>query len=460
MSVSIGGSGLRMGPGYAMRRFGRESETESLDVQVVVRLLAYLRPHWKRMVVALMLMLTASALTLTVPYLIKVAIDVHIAAGDEAGLVQLSLFTDAAFLGIYCAEFGQRYLLSWVGQRVLFTLRNELFEHLQALSLGYHDTHIIGVTISRVMNDVGIINELLSHGLIRFIGDLMILAGIVGVMVTMSPRLALLTFSVLPVMLLITYLFTRRARVAFRKTRARIAAVVADLAEDLAGMRVIQAFAHEDESLESFDEVNRANRDAYIEAMSLSFVFLPSVEESLLMLWRDTYDAMVRQAGGPTILDLVTPALLSDLSTLLLDMGAKIVGFKLGHRGFYVRTAARAAIAGLGAARPADPEGWAGKEIWAPVFEVDVVGATGAGDATIAGFLTAMLRGLSLEDAVTAAVAVGACSVEAADGVGGVRSWDDTWRRVQTSWARGRLNLDQPGWRYDNVRGHWVGPAA
>ncbi|MEE8385495.1 MAG: ABC transporter ATP-binding protein, partial [Dehalococcoidia bacterium] len=178
----------------------------------------------------------------------------------------------------YAVTAGQRYTLSWVSQRVLATLRAQLFRHLQVLSLGYHDTHIVGVTISRVINDVAVINQLLSEGLITFVGDLLVLVGIIVVMLSMSPRLALLSFSVLPLMVLATALFARRAQVAFRHTRARIAAVVGDLAEDISGMRVIQAFAREDISREHFDEVNRANREAHVMAMSLSFVFLPSVE--------------------------------------------------------------------------------------------------------------------------------------------------------------------------------------
>jgi ABC-type multidrug transport system fused ATPase/permease subunit len=184
----------------------------------------------------------------------------------------------AALVGQYLASSGQQYLMSWVGQRMLAALRAQLFRHLQALPLGFHDTHIVGVTISRVINDVGVINELLSQGLITLLGDLLMLGGIVVVMLSMSPRLALITFSVLPLMLLATILFARRAKVAFRQTRARIAAVVGDLAEDLSGMRVIQAFAQEEASHERFDEVNQANRDTTIAAMSLSFIFLPTVE--------------------------------------------------------------------------------------------------------------------------------------------------------------------------------------
>ena len=278
MSFSVGTTTASSGPGSMMRSFGETAEGRPFDPHVAARLLAFLRPHWPRLLVACLLMLMASALSLAAPYLVKVAIDQYIAQGDLVGLGRIALLMAGSFVGIYLATAGQQYLLSWVGQQVLATLRARLFRHLQALHLGYHDTHIVGVTISRVINDVDVINDLLSQGLVTLIGDTLVLAGIVAIMVSMSPRLALLTLSVLPLMGLATILFARRAQVAFRHTRSRIAAVVGDLAEDISGMRVIQAFAQEDTTHERFDEVNRANREAHVTAMSLSFAFLPSVE--------------------------------------------------------------------------------------------------------------------------------------------------------------------------------------
>jgi ATP-binding cassette subfamily B multidrug efflux pump len=266
-----------MGPGGALRGFGTGDE-HPFDPRIVLRLLAFLKSYWRQMAAAFGLMLVTTLLTLATPYLIKVAIDRYIAQGDMPGLTYTALLMAGAFLGSYLASAGQRWLLSWVGLRVLASLRRDLFWQLQRLSLGYHNTHIIGVTISRVINDVAVINDLLSQGLITLVGDTLVLGGIIVVMLSMSPRLALLAFSVLPLMLLGTYLFSRRAQLAFRQTRSGIAAVVGNLAEDLSGMRVIQAFAQEDSSQERFEKVNRANRDAYIAAMSLSFVFLPSVE--------------------------------------------------------------------------------------------------------------------------------------------------------------------------------------
>lgn len=278
MSISIGTTGSSMGPRGVIESFGEGGEGRAFDVRILGRLLGYLRPHRRRMALALVLVLASSALSLATPYLTKMAIDGPIAQGDLPGLLHIALLTAAAFLGLYATSAGQQYLLSWVGQRVLASMRAQLFRHIQVLSLGYHDTHIMGVTLSRVINDVAVINELLSQGLVTLVGDTVLLVGIVVVMVSMSPRLALLAFCVLPLMVLATWLFARRAQVAFRRTRSRIAAVVGDLAEDLSGMRVIQAFAQEGASRESFDRVNRENRDAYVEAMSLSFTFLPAVE--------------------------------------------------------------------------------------------------------------------------------------------------------------------------------------
>lgn len=227
---------------------------------------------------AFVAMLAASGLTLLAPYLVKVAIDGPIIAGDIDGLNEIVLLLLLAFLGLYLASMAQRYLLSWVGQRVLADLRSALFRHLQELPLSYHDNHIVGVTISRVISDVGVINQLLSQGLITLTGDSLLLAGIVIVMLTLNAQLALVTFSIIPVIVLVTMVFAQKAKQAFRKTRARNAHMIGDLAENLSGIRVIQAFANEEISTEKFDEVNGANRDAHVEAMSLSFVFLPTVE--------------------------------------------------------------------------------------------------------------------------------------------------------------------------------------
>jgi sugar/nucleoside kinase (ribokinase family) len=203
----------------------------------------------------------------------------------------------------------------------------------------------------------------------------------------------------------------------------------------------------------------RANWRAILSSV-LPYVdlFLPSIEEILFMLRKATYQALCEEAGGSNIHSLIQPELLSDVSQELLEMGTKIVALKLGERGLYVRTPGLDALKAMGRARPADAASWVNREMWTPCFQADLVGTTGAGDATIAGLLSALLRNFSPQQAITAAVAVGACNVEAADALGGIRSWEETWQRVRSGWARHELVLDAPRWHLDDQFHLWVGP--
>jgi sugar/nucleoside kinase (ribokinase family) len=181
-------------------------------------------------------------------------------------------------------------------------------------------------------------------------------------------------------------------------------------------------------------------------------IFLPSIEELLLMLRRADSEAMTRRGS---ILDQVSATLLHDLGDELLDMGVRLAVIKLGECGVYLSTAGQRTLEKMGCARPADLNAWAEKEFWAPCFGVLVVGTTGSGDATIAGFLSALLRNLNPEEAVIIAVAVGACNVEAADALSGLRPWDATLWRIQTGWERLPLHLDEPTWIWEKSFQLW-----
>jgi sugar/nucleoside kinase (ribokinase family) len=185
-------------------------------------------------------------------------------------------------------------------------------------------------------------------------------------------------------------------------------------------------------------------------------LFLPSIEELLAALHPNTYTSLIRRSRDGSILPCVTTELLSDLSRELLDLGVKVAVIKLGDRGLYLRTAGREAIAGIGRAAPADPSAWADKELWAPCFKVNVVGTTGSGDSSIAGFLSALLRGLGPEEAAMAAVAVGACNVEAPDALSGLRSWEQTLKRAASGWERLSFEMPETTWKYNEAAGFWL----
>ncbi len=202
-------------------------------------------------------------------------------------------------------------------------------------------------------------------------------------------------------------------------------------------------------------EAGRVDWRALLQTV-LPFVdaFLPSIEETLFMLDRARYDELRAQYGMAGVIECVDAALLAHLSDELLAWGARIVGLKLGDQGLYLRTAQD-----VGGGSLLNPAAWANREVLVPCFQTAVAGTTGAGDATIAGLLTALLAGLAPEVAIRSAVAVGAYSVEHVDATSGVHSWDEIQRRLQTNWITCPLRLPLAGWRWDGVAKVWYGPS-
>jgi len=201
-------------------------------------------------------------------------------------------------------------------------------------------------------------------------------------------------------------------------------------------------------------EAGRVDWRALLQTV-LPFVdaFLPSIEETLFMLDRARYDELRAQYGMAGVIEGVDAALLARLSDKSLSWGAHIVGLKLGDQGFYLRTAQD-----MGSTALLNPADWADRELLVPCFQTVVAGTTGAGDATIAGLLTALLAGMAPEAAIRSAVAVGAYSVEHVDATSGVHSWDETQRRLQMDWATCPVRLPLAGWRWDGAAKVWFGP--
>lgn len=187
------------------------------------------------------------------------------------------------------------------------------------------------------------------------------------------------------------------------------------------------------------------------EALPHTDIFAPSLEEILVMLG-PSIAAVQPVVGGPP-----DPRVLRAIGDRILEMGARVVLIKLGGAGAYVRTAGSSLVANMGRATPSQPASWADRELWAPCLDVDVVGTTGAGDVTVAGFLAGLLRGQDPEAALASAVAVGACSVEAADAFSGIRSWEATQARLASGWRSSPLALP-PKWERCRRLAVWRGP--
>ncbi|MHB0857432.1 MAG: ABC transporter ATP-binding protein [Anaerolineae bacterium] len=260
------------------------------DERIARWLLRYLRPYRRQMILGVLLMLLGSGLALLAPYLIKRMIDVHIANGDLTGLGQLGLVVLAVYGLDFFSQWRRSLLLQQVGNGVLRTMREQLFSHYQVLSVSYVDKNGIGSLISRMLSDVGVINELLSEGLVSMLSDVVVLFSTIGVMLAIDTRLALLTLSVLPPMALATWIFAGKARKAYRQTREKISTLTGRLAEDIGAMRVIQAYTEEDRTSREFEVINRENREANISAVALASVFTPVLETlsiiaTAIILW-------------------------------------------------------------------------------------------------------------------------------------------------------------------------------
>ncbi len=251
---------------------------KAYDQQIASRLATYLTPVRGQMLQAFLLMLVATGTTLAGPYLIKAAIDGPILQRDPLGLAILTLVFIANSLATFLAQYGQTYIMSRAGQQVVHNIRLELFRHLQTLSLRFFDRTEVGRIISRLQSDVGVLNDLISNGIIASASDILVLVGIVVVMFSLHPTLSLLTYAVLPLLIIATSYWRVRARDAYRMVRRSWSRVVANLAENITGVRVVQAFCREALNLRRFDDLNRQFLQANLYAVRLSAVFLPAVD--------------------------------------------------------------------------------------------------------------------------------------------------------------------------------------
>jgi ABC-type multidrug transport system fused ATPase/permease subunit len=236
------------------------------------------RPYGRRTVFALAALLAAVATGLAPPYLAKLAIDDGIRGRDLEFLGWIVAVFLAAGVLNWAATVGQTYLTSWVGERVLTDLRQRLFAHLQRLSLGYYERNRAGAVISRLTNDVEALDRLVTEGVTSLFQNTLTLGGSAVILFFLDWRLALATLAVFPLMSGATAIFRRRSSRAYRRVRERLGLVTATLAEDIAGIRVVQAFNREDASARRFREVNDDYRGANQETVVLNGLYFPFVD--------------------------------------------------------------------------------------------------------------------------------------------------------------------------------------
>src|SRR5262245_1717459 len=261
------------------------------------RLLQYLRPYWRQVLMALVAIVVGGTASLAQPYLIKVAIDRFVAARQLEGLNGLA----ALFLLVLVVAFGAEYLQTWTmqltGQRIMFDLRMSIYGHLQQLDLQFYDRNPVGRLMTRVTSDVDVLNDLFTAGVVTIFGDVFALVGIMVMMLWMNWRLALVAFAVLPLVVLVTQWFRSNVRDSYRVVRGWIARINAFLQENITGMMTVQIFRREALNFERFDDIDRRHRDANINSIFYYAVFYPAIEvvaalASALIIWY----------GGATVL--------------------------------------------------------------------------------------------------------------------------------------------------------------
>jgi ATP-binding cassette subfamily B protein len=252
--------------------------SRSYDSRLLLRLLTYLKPYKAAIAIAFLLIMAMAGLDLVGPYLTKVAIDQHIAKGDAAGLRMVAALYVATLLAAFVVRFGQVYVLQITGQKVMMDLRRQVFDHLQALHVAYFDKNPVGRLMTRVTTDVDAVNELFTSGVVTVFGDLFTLLGIMAVMIKLNFRLALVTFSVIPLFFLVTNWFRRGARESFREVRACVARINAFLQENLSGMSVVQLFSREQRNRTAFARINRDHTDANMRSIFYYAVFYPAID--------------------------------------------------------------------------------------------------------------------------------------------------------------------------------------
>ncbi len=282
------------------------------DSILIKRLGHYLKPYWVQAVISSVSVTLKSLSDVAGPYLMKVGIDRYMTgkpgpattwltrrlpADPWTGVTRLAELYLGALLAAYLFEFIQTYLMQWVGQKIMFDLRRDIFRHMQRLHVGFFDTHAVGRLVTRLTSDVDAINEMFTGGILAIVDDFFTLSIMGIVMLSINWWLALLAFSVLPVILVVTRLFRNSVRESYRRVRAAIARINSFTQEHISGMSVVQLFNREQRAFDDFEEVNRQHMVAFKDTIFAYALYYPAVDllsviAVALVIWRGGFSVI------------------------------------------------------------------------------------------------------------------------------------------------------------------------
>ena len=275
-----------------------EALGKGYDARLMKRLLQYLRPYKSYVALAIVILVAASLLQVVGPWLTQIAIDDVIPNRNTSLLATLAAAYLASVVAGFVLLYAQSVLTTWLGQRVMYDLRTEIFRKLQRLDLGFYDRNPVGRLMTRITSDVEALNELFSSGVVAVFGDLFTLAFILSAMLYMDWRLALITFSVLPFVVLTAFLFRAKLRTAYRDIRVRLARINSYLHERITGIVVVKLFNREKHDARRHAEINQDYLEAHLRSITYYALFFPVIElftaiALALIIWR----------GGATLLE-------------------------------------------------------------------------------------------------------------------------------------------------------------
>jgi ABC-type multidrug transport system fused ATPase/permease subunit len=250
---------------------------KAYDKTIVRRLVGFLLPYRSKALAAIALIITATVCELVLPWLFSRGVDEVSGDRDKSVINMLGIAFFATLAIRFFAQWGQFYLSAWLGNRVVFDMRNKMFRHLQSLSIGYIDRRGVGRIMTRIQNDVSVIQDFFGDGAVGIVSNILVLFGIVIFMLITNWQMALLSFLVLPAMIAITSKWRVQAVATYRETRRTMSIVNGNLAESISGIRVSQAYTREPRNVVNFRGLNHANLDASIGAARLSSMLFPAV---------------------------------------------------------------------------------------------------------------------------------------------------------------------------------------
>lgn len=288
-----------------------EAIKKSYDLHTTKRLFSYIKPYWKMMSAALALTVLTNVLISLQPYFTKMAIDDFIVPGVTEGIWLFALAYFGLFLFRFVFSYVQEILLNIVGQKIMFDLRSQIFAKLQHLQVSYYDKHPVGRIITRLTSDVDSLNELFTSGVIEGLGDLVVIFAIIGIMFWLDWKLALVSLIVVPLLVVATNWFRKRARVGFDKVRTRLAKLNAFLQEHISGAQTVQLFNAEKKARRRFDRINDEYREANIETIYYYSIFYPMVEligvlGIAVIIWFGGYQILTAGSAAGTAVTIGT----------------------------------------------------------------------------------------------------------------------------------------------------------